>query len=96
MRSVLLTLLLDSKPQCIADIHKLLQDAEYQNTIKIHRELEGFWQREFERVPKSSIQSLTNKLSLMLMPGSPQQRIFSTLENDLNFKEITDGGKFYC
>jgi hypothetical protein len=96
MRSVLLTLLLDSKPHCLADVKRILSEPEYRNTIDIHSDVRSFWEVEFDRLPKTSIQSLTNKLSLILMPGSPQQRIFSAVQNDLNFKEITDGKILIC
>lgn len=96
LRYALLTLLGDQEPHTLADLKELLLDDRYRTRL-IHRitnpALHRFWRDEFPAMGKNAVFPLTTKLSAFLAPGSDLERLFSQVENELNFPKILNRGK---
>lgn len=96
----LLTLIIDlqetKRPRTFADLPTLLTNTDFRDEVlagvqvpRIH----DFWKNEFPRMEKSALNSVTNKLTLLLLPTSVQEHIFSKPDNDLDFFDIMNNRK---
>lgn len=96
LRYALLTLLRDQEPHTLADLKELLLDEHFRTRL-IRRitapALRRFWRDEFPAMGKSAVFPLTTKLSAFLAPGSDLERLFSQVENDLDFPKILNERK---
>lgn len=98
MRQGLLTLLADTEPHSLADLHRLYTDARYRDRITercSNERLRAFWEQQFPAMPKDAPQSLLNKLDPFLGAFSPLEKLLSSPKNDLDFPSIMDGRKIF-
>jgi hypothetical protein len=98
LTNTVLLLLLDREhePHSLADVRRVLIDAEYRSTIVTrcpHQSVTQFWTLEFPRFPKDATLPVLNKFSDLLMPTSPMERIFSNTANALDIQALMDNGK---
>jgi hypothetical protein len=98
LTNALLTLLLDrdNEPHSLADLQRMLTDADYRATVVDRSQsdaLKTFWQATFPTMGKDAVNPVLNKLSDLLMPTSPMERLFSRTDNALDLTEVMNGGK---
>jgi len=98
LTNALATLLLDrvNEPHTLADLERLLLEEDYRDAIarrSPHPKLNAFWLQQFPTMAKDAVHPVLNKLSDLLMPMSPMERIFSAPENSLDLSAIMNGGK---
>ena len=103
LRHSLLTLLFDrvNEPHSIADLRLLLLDDSYRAEIIDRlehgdleaREIAEFWQLEFPGMSKDAPAPILNRLSALLVPGSPLKRMFSQTTNEIDATAIMNSGK---
>lgn len=95
LRHALLSLLVDREPHSLRHLRTLLTDRRYRASLASNlpnEELRAFWESEFPRLPASSVDPILNKLSEFLAPTSAMERIFSEIDNDLDFPRMLQGG----
>jgi hypothetical protein len=98
LTNALATLLLDrvNEPHTLADLERLLIEEDYRDTIarrSPHPKLTAFWLQQFPTMAKDATHPVLNKLSDLLMPLSPMERIFSATGNSLDLSAIMNDRK---
>lgn len=96
LRYTILTLLYQKEPRTLRDLRTIFTSPSFREDIAYGAEqetLREFWQKEFPSIEKGAVNPIINKLSALLSPTSPLERLFSRPENDLNFSEIMNTGK---
>lgn len=96
LRYSFLTLISQKEPRTLADLRRLLINSDFRaDIIRTTEEasLREFWQTEFPSMEKAAVNPIINKLSALLAPTSPLERIFSAKENDLDFSDILNTSK---
>lgn len=96
LRSCFLTLISQQDPRTLADLRRLLTNKDFRAEVVCTTEnetLREFWEQIFPTIEKAAVNPVINKLSALLAPTSPLERVFSEKENDLDFSDILNTSK---
>lgn len=96
LRYSLLALLASREPKTVADLERLLVDAEYRNQLLAEvsdSTIRDFWAKQFPDVKRQEAQPILTRLSALLAPGSQLRRILTQPENRIDFADIMNGRK---
>src|SRR5581483_10535300 len=90
--------LLTRKDSTLADIERLMIDDQFRENVLrdiSDERMLRFWEMEFPVLMKTSVTTITNKLSPLLLPDSTVQPMLTTRENKLDFLRMMDEGKIF-
>lgn len=95
LRHAIATLIKDTDPHCVADLKTILAKPQFRADLSLQG-FQDFWEEEFPNLPKNALGSIYNKLSKLLFPDTLMHKVFSQVENDLDFAQILDGKILIC
>jgi hypothetical protein len=96
LRHGVLTLLTHGIPHTVKDLQSFFLKPDWKEQLVARhpkQSIRDFWQYDPNANEKGTVSPILNKLSQLLMPDSPMERIFSQRENDLDFSAILNNQK---
>lgn len=96
LRHGVLTLITHGVPHTLKDLQSFYLKPDWkEQLVSRHPDetIRDFWQYDPDANTKGAASPILNKLSQLLMPHSPMERIFSQRENDLDFSRILNEQK---